>query len=196
MDSTTLLELVRSLRKGAHRIDWSTKDIKYLRDNAGVLPMREIYKHLKRSKNSVDWMSRHLGVSLRCFKTKLKWCPVCAKWRSTVSPKTGQCRVCSKRKNLMDGEWRVSDALMQLTPEQRLIYDDEESSRGKRRVPPKPTKIKVSPKNRYKYAKEEERYTIALEAWEIKCLDLDIDANKTRLKRIRKKLGTNPRINS
>lgn len=183
------------MRKGAHRIDWSTKDIKYLRDNAGVLPMREICKHLKRSASSVKTEACRMGISLRCFKQKLKWCPVCAKWRSTVSPKTGQCRVCSKRKNLMDGEWRVSDALMQLTPAQRLIYDEEESSRGKRRVPPKPIKMKVSPRNRYKCAKEEERYTIALEAWEIKCLDLDIDANKTRLKRIRRKLGTNPRKN-
>lgn len=164
-----------------------------MRKYAGVLTRREICRHLKRSTKSVKRKSERLGVSLRCFKTKLNWCPVCAKWRSTVSPKTGKCRVCSKRKSLMDGEWRVSDALAQLTPEQRLIYEEEESKRGKRRVPPRPIKMQVSPENRYKFAKEEERYAIAIEAWEIKCLDLDIDANKSRLKRIREKLGTNPR---
>lgn len=184
------------MRKGARRRDWSTKDLEYLRDNAGVVPMRDICRHLKRSKNSVDWMSRHIGVSLRCYRRTLEWCPSCAKWRSTVSPRTGQCRVCSKRKSLVDGEWRISDALAQLTPEQRSRYEEEEVKRGKRRMPVKPKKMFVSPRNRYRRAKEEERYAIALERWEIKCIDLDIDANKTRLKRIREKLGTNPRKKS
>lgn len=196
MDFTTSLELVRSLRKGAHRIDWSTKDIKYLRDNAGVLPMREICKHLKRSKNSVDWMARHIGVSLRCYKRKMSWCPVCATWRSTLSDKTGMCRVCSKKKMLEDGEMRVSQELEKLTLEQRAEYNDQEVHRRTRRIPLKPIKLKVDPKNHYKYAKEEERYLREIEAWEIKCLDLRIDANKTRLKRIRQKSGSNPRKNS
>lgn len=94
------------------------------------------------------------------------------------------------------GYKNTRDALAQLTQEQRLIYEEEESKRGKRRMPPRPVKMQVSPKNRYKFVKEEERYAIAVEAWEIKCLDLDIDANKTRLKRICQKLGTNPRKKS
>lgn len=184
------------MRKGARRIDWSTKDLKYLRDNAGIIPMRQICKHLKRSKNSVDWMARHIGVSLRCYKRKMSWCPVCATWRSTLSDKTGMCRVCSKKKMLEDGEMRVSQELEKLTLEQRAEYNDQEVHRRTRRIPPKPIKLKVDPKNHYKYAKEEERYLREIEAWEIKCLDLRIDANKTRLKRIRQKSGSNPRKNS
>lgn len=184
------------MRKGARRIDWSTKDLKYLRDNAGIIPMRQICKHLKRSKNSVDWMARHIGVSLRCYKRKMSWCPVCATWRSTLSDKTGMCRVCSKKKMLEDGEMRVSQELEKLTLEQRAEYNDQEVHRRTRCIPLKPIKLKVDPKNHYKYAKEEERYLREIEAWEIKCLDLRIDANKTRLKRIRQKSGSNPRKNS
>lgn len=193
---TTSLGLVRSLRKGARRLDWSTKDLKYLRDNAGIIPMRQICKHLKRSKNSVDWMARHIGVSLRCYKRKMSWCPVCATWRSTLSDKTGMCRVCSKKKMLEDGEMRVSQELEKLTLKQRAEYNEQEVHRRTRRIPLKPIKLKVDHKNHYKYAKEEERYLREIEAWEIKCLDLRIDANKTRLKRIRQKSGSNPRKNS
>lgn len=184
------------MRKGARRLDWSTKDLKYLRDNAGIIPMRQICKHLKRSKNSVDWMARHIGVSLRCYKRKMSWCPVCATWRSTLSDKTGMCRVCSKKKMLEDGEMRVSQELEKLTLKQRAEYNEQEVHRRTRRIPLKPIKLKVDHKNHYKYAKEEERYLREIEAWEIKCLDLRIDANKTRLKRIRQKSGSNPRKKS
>lgn len=184
------------MRKGARRNDWSTKDLRYLRDNAGVLSIREICKHLKRSRVSVEQQAKHMHLSLRCFKRHMQWCPVCATWRSSISDRTGQCRVCAKRKMYEDGETRVSQALANLTLGQRIEYDEQEARRGTRRFPKRPTKQVVSPTNRYKYAKAEESYLIELEAWEIKCLDLRIDANKSRLKRIRKKLGTNPRKNS
>lgn len=104
--------------------------------------------------------------------------------------------MCSKKKMLEDGEMRVSQELGKLTLEQRAEYNDQEVHRCTRRIPLKPIKLKVDPKNHYKYAKEEERYLREIEAWEIKCLDLRIDANKTRLKRIRQKSGSNSRKNS
>lgn len=180
------------MRKGARRIDWTTKELNYLRDNACILSARQICKHLKRSKSSVECQARRMGLSLRCYKQKLQWCPMCANWRATVSPKTGICRVCSKRQMLEAGEDRVSEALEQLSIDQRAEYNDQEVHRISK-MPPKPTKKKVDTKSRYLSAKEEERYAREIEAWQIKCIDLRIDANKTRLRRIREKSGTNPR---
>lgn len=181
------------LRKGAHLHSWTTKDEQYLRNNAGLIPADKIGKHLGRSTKSVRRKAESMGLSLRCFKSELKWCPSCAKMRASVSPVTGICRVCSKQHNKEEGEWRVSKALEQLTQEERIEYARQEARRGRRHMPPKPVKRVINPKHRYLYTKEEDRYAREVELWEIRCLDLDINANKTRLKRIREKLGTNPR---
>lgn len=179
-------------RKGAKQRGWTSGELAFLRDCAGKMPRREICRTLKRSKNSVEMKSRCLGVSLRCFRSQLEWCPVCATLRSHLSPSTGQCRVCSKRKQYDKGECRVSEALEQLTPKERLIYEEEEAKRGSRKLPRKPLKP-LRQGSLYERQKTEEAYLLAIERWEIRCLDLKIDANKTRLKRIREKTGSNPR---
>lgn len=183
-------------RKGARQSSWTTTDEQFLLKYAGVLTRREICYELRRGRKSVEHKAKRLGLSLRCFKSKLTWCDKCAKWRTSISPATGHCRVCAKRDMLARSEQRVSDALQHLSLNQRTVYLQEESHRGTRHMPPKPLKQTSTVGSLYSRKKAEELYQKDLEAWEISCLDLLINANKTRLKRIRQKLGTNPRKKS
>lgn len=178
----------------AQRRFWSTKEVKYLREHAGLVSVDHMAKKLKRSTKSVRRKAEKLGISTRYYNSKMQWCPRCAQLRSTVSPITGICRVCAKREQYELGEQRVSRALKQLTPSKRAEYRRQESRRGSS-VPPKPIKREVNPKYRYSYAVNEARFAREMEAWEIKYYDLRINANKKRLQRIREKLGTNPRKN-
>jgi len=185
------------LRKGARRIDWSTKDLKYLRDNAGLIPISKISKHLGKSPKAIQRKAETLGLSTRYFNSTLAWCPNCAHMRTEINPHTGVCRVCSKQKQLDKSEQRISEALAQLPFEQRSVLEHFELSRGSE-IPPKPVMKKVSTKPRYRYRRNREliRYERELELWEIKYLDRRINANKKRLERIRMRLGTNPRKKS
>lgn len=182
-------------RKGDKQVNWTTKEEHFLRENAGLLTRREICHELKKSRYAVEQKASRLGLSLRCFTTKLTWCDNCATWRTSVSPVSGHCRVCAKREMLERSEQRVSDALALLNFKQRTIYLREESNRGRRNPPPKPIKRGTPVCTSYARKKAEEDYLCELERWEIVCLDQQINANKTRLKRIRQKLGTNPRKN-
>lgn len=183
-------------RKGAKQFGWTTADEQFLLKYAGVLTRREICRELKRSRKSVEHKAKRLGISLRCFVSKLTWCNNCATWRTTVSERTGYCRVCAKREMLARSEQRVSDELAHLNFNQRTIYLNEEAHRGTRQPPPKPVKQPSTVGSLYNRKKAEEQYQKDLERWEIACLDQLINANKTRLKRIRQKLGTNPRKKS
>lgn len=174
---------------------WTTLEEQFLRKYAGVLTRREICYELRRSTQSVKTKAKRLGISLRCFKSKLTWCDQCAKWRTSISPVTGHCRVCAKRDMLARSEERVSEALQYLNLDQRTVYLQEEAHRGTRQMPPKPLKQASTVGSLYAHKKAEELYQKDLESWEISCLDLLTNANKTRLKRIRQKLGTNPRKN-
>ena len=87
-------------RKGAKQQGWTTSDEQFLFKYAGVLTRREICRELKRSTESVRSKAKRYGISLRCFVSKLTWCNNCATWRSSVSDRTGYCRVCAKREML------------------------------------------------------------------------------------------------
>ena len=183
-------------RKGAKQHGWTTAEEQYLLDNAGVLTRREICRHLRRSAKSVKHKAERLGVSLRCYSSKLTWCNQCATWRTTVSERTGYCRVCAKREMLERSEKRVSDELAHLSFNQHTLYLNEEAHRGTRKLPSKPEKQASTVGSLYARNKAEEQYLKDVERWEVACLDQLINANKTRLKRIRQKLGTNPRKKS
>lgn len=183
-------------RKWAKQSAWTTKEEQFLLDNAGILTRREICRELKRSTESVRNKAKRYGISLRCFVGKLTWCNNCATWRTTVSERTGYCRVCAKREMLARSEQRVSDALAHLNFNQRTVYLNEESHRGTRKLPSKPEKQASVVGSLYARKKAEEQYLKDVERWEVACLDQLINANKTRLKRIRQKLGTNPRKKS
>lgn len=180
-------------RRGSKQQGWTTADEQFLLKYAGVLTRREICLELRRSSESVKTKAKRLGVSLRCFVSRLTWCDRCATWRTSVSDRTGHCRVCAKRDMLERSEQRVSGALSRLSIEQRAVYLREEPKRGVRKLPPKPLKQASTVGSLYARKKAEEQHLRDLERWEVACIDMLINANKTRLKRIRQKLGTNPR---
>lgn len=180
------------MRRGAKGVHWTTSDIEFLRDNAGVLSRREICLHLKRSKDSVKWMARQIGVSLRCHKSRLQWCNTCATWRATVSPNTGECAVCRKREQLSKAKARTADAYRSLSADQRSVYAESMTSRSTKHRK-RPVKRASNPMSRYDRAKAHDDYMRDLERWEIDYLDREINAEKTLLKRMREKVGSNPR---
>lgn len=184
------------MRKGFKRIDWTTADIEFLRENAGILTKREICFELKKSKKSVERKAESLGISLRVHNRKLQWCALCASWRATVSPRTGICTVCRKREQLRNHKVTAADCYGRLTPAQKLDYEKNEAKRGTRKMPKRPRKTSSDPMSRYQRAKAQEQYLRDVERWEIACLKLQIDAAKQDVKRMREKLGENPRKKS
>lgn len=181
-------------RKGSAQRPWTTDEIDRLRDMAGRLPRRDICRELKRSSGAVKMAAKRLGLSLRCCRTRLVWCDECAGWRSAVD-KNGRCRVCRMREQLAGREAACVEVYASMTPRQRAAYDDQETKRGTRpsSLGPRPKRRESCPVSRYERDKAETAYLLALEEWEHRRLLLPYNAAKTRLKRMREVLGTNPR---
>ncbi len=182
----------------APRRAWTTREVAFLLDSAGKLPLRSICKKLGRTRRSVESMASKLNrsganITLRCWSTKLIWCDECATWRTGLDDKTGRCRVCTARVQLQGRENACARELKMMTPQQRHVYERTEAQRRTRKPPARPQKSQSCPMSRYERSKAEERYLIELEEWEYRCLKLRYDAAKTRLRRMREKTGRNPR---
>ena len=174
---------------------WTTDELEQLKSMAGRLPRREICRSLRRSRKSVQRMAERLGLSLRCYKSQLVWCVECASWRSRISPKTGQCRVCQMRDQLAGREEACAEVWEQMNAEQRAIYSNAEALRSTRTtsLAPRPRKQASCPVSLYQRRKAEERYLLDLEEWEYRRVLLPYNAAKKRLQRMRQHLGQNPR---
>ena len=185
-------------RKGARQQAWTTEEITQLQDMAGRLSRREICRSLKRTRKSVQCMADRLGLSLRCYQSRLVWCVECASWRSRVSPKTGRCRVCQMREQLRGREDACTQVLEQMSEKQRRTYLDAESLRHTRStsLEPRPQKRASCPVSMYERAKAEEQYLLDLEEWEYRRVLLPYNAAKKRLQRMREHVGDNPRKKS
>ena len=181
-------------RKGSSQRPWTTDEVEALRSMAGRVTRREICRQLKRSRKSVEHAAARLGLSLRCYVSKLVWCDECAIWRSRID-KDGRCRVCAMRERLAGREAACAEALAAMTPEQRAVYDENEAKRGTRRFParPKPRIAGSCPISRYERERAKAAYLLDIEEWEHRRLKLPYDAAKTRLRRMREVTGTNPR---
>lgn len=182
------------MRKGSKRQNWTLGEIRFLKANAGKIPQEEIQRTLNRSAKAIDHMASRLGLSLRFYTSSLVWCPRCATWRTSLNARTGNCPVCTKHEQLLKGEWRISQSLKKLDEAQRITYLNQETRRGPRSIPSKPTRKQAHHRqSAYQAAKAEELYLIEIEKWELRCLELRINADKKRLERIRAKSGDNPR---
>lgn len=179
-------------RNGAKQRPWTTAEIAFLKDSAGLVPRREICRRLHRGKRAVENKAQQLGLSLRCHVPKLAWCDDCATWRGYLDA-DGRCRVCRMKDQLQGREAACADAMAAMDPTTRRIYEDAETKRQSRRLPLKPRKHESCPMSRYERSKAETRYLLDIEDWQYQCLKLQYDAAKTRLRRMREKTGTNPR---
>lgn len=185
-------------RDGTPRRAWTTREVAFLMESAGKLPLRTICRRLGRSERSVESMASKLNrsgarLTLKCWSSKLVWCNECATWRTGIDDKTGRCRVCTMREHLEGREEACALELSMMAPEQRLVYERTEMQRRTRRILERPKKRESCPMSRYERSKAEERYLIDIEEWEYRTLKLRYDAAKTRLRRMREKTGRNPR---
>ena len=179
-------------RKGSSQRPWTTDELDRLADMAGRLPLRDICRDLRRSKRAVETAALRLGLSLRCYRKRLVWCDECASWRSSLN-NDGRCRVCAIREGLAGREAACSEAMAAMTARQRSVYVASESKRLTRRYPPRPQKRPCCTTSRYQKDKAEADHLLATEEWEYRRLKLPYDAAKTRLRRMREVIGTNPR---
>lgn len=122
---------------------WTTGDLKRVAELAGTMPERELRRRLKLSRNQLKYAVnrlRSLGVAVttRYYEPQLETCPVCGCRRATLG-KDGICEPCRLKRQLEEIEWRVSELMARLTPEQRAVYEKSEAQRESRADPmPKP----------------------------------------------------------
>ena len=177
-------------RTGEHHTPWATSDIRYLRENAGHVPIAELARHLKRSQQAIRSRACILGVSIRCYRRTRVWCDQCATWRTALDS-DGRCPICRLRDQLQAVEGRISDELQAAPEDVRELYARTESLRA--------SAVKSVPMGEWREGSEYDRmrvqevYLRNVEEAERATLQRMVDACKTRLKRIREKRGTNPR---
>ena len=175
---------------------WTTGDLKRVAELAGTMPERELRRRLKLSRNQLKYAVnrlRNLGVAVttRYYEPQLETCPVCGCRRATLG-KDGICEPCRLKRQLEEIEWRVSELMARLTPEQRAVYEKSEAQRESRADPmpkPRPT----DGLDGYERAKASEEHDAAMEAWAAAYLKRRVKAAQKRKERIQEKVNENDR---
>ena len=175
---------------------WTTGDLKRVAELAGTMPERELRRRLKLSRNQLKYAVnrlRSLGVAVttRYYEPQLETCPVCGCRRATLG-KDGICEPCRLKRQLEEIEWRVSELIARLTPEQRAVYEKSEAQRESRADPmPKPRP--ADGLDGYERAKASEEHDAAMEAWAAAYLKRRVKAAQKRKERIQEKVNENDR---
>lgn len=182
------------MRAGARRSDWTSEDVRFLLDNAGRMPQREICRRLRRSSEAVKQMAKRLRmqgytVCLRYWEPTTVTCPACGR-ASATAYETGICRPCTLRRRLAATEGQISDLLRRLPADVRAIYEDTEAEKGSRTFDPMPRRpTYTDPPTRYRRRRDEDFYDRAMEQWEARRVERQLKAAQKRKERIRRKLG-------
>ena len=177
----------------ANRRPWSAREVRYLLDNAGNVPQREICRNLRRSSESVKQMAKRLraqgyDVDLRYYEPHTVTCPSCGR-KSTTARETGMCRPCMLRRRLAATEGGISDLMQRLPPEARAIYEETEAEKGSRVYDPMPMPPTYQARpTRYQRRRNDEEYDRALEQWEARLLHRELKAAQKRKERIQRRL--------
>lgn len=177
------------MRKGASRNDWTLSEERFLIDNAGRIPKREICELLKRSSASVRRKAEELrkqgvNVNLRYYRPTMEPCPSCGNLSATID-RHGICEPCRRREQLASIEARIAGLLPMLTPEQRDKYERTESQL-KSRVDPIPEPPITDGLTQWQKAYREEQYAKVVEAVVSANLRREIKARQKRKERIEK----------
>lgn len=186
-------------RKGVTQTPWTTEDIRYLLEHAGIDSKRSICRHLKRSSDAVKTKARDLrrqgyALDLRTYKPLTAICPKCGCARSiegTWTTRSGFCQVCKARDELEEARWRQAEAFRALAPSQRAQFDRRGESESALPARPKHSStFGVAPN---KARRLEELHAIEVERWELRCLEMRKNAVKSKTRRMRAVTGTQPR---
>lgn len=173
------------MRRGSKTRPWTCSEVERLGALAGKATRREICRELRRSRMSVQKKAARLGLSLRVRKWRLVWCVECATWRTRLNA-SGRCRVCQLRANAEKEAARCADEYAAMTPQQRAAFDAQDARRGPVKRRPKVPSVGI----------DEQEHLERVEAWEAEWWQRVYDAEKSRLRRLRKANGTNPRKKS
>lgn len=179
------------MRKNASARPWTTSEERYLVENAGRIPKRDICKHLKRSAASVRHKAAELrdqgvAIDLRCYQADAATCPACGALRATID-QTGFCEPCRRQNQLTDIESRIANLLPYLPPEERSIYSDTEAERESR-IDAKPQAPDVSRLSHYQADRLMALWELDTEQWLISNLKRRVKAAQKRKERIQEKL--------
>lgn len=181
------------MRAGASRNEWTVDEIRFLLDNAGRMPQREICRRLRRSYKAVERMASRLrkqghAIDLRHYQPTTTICPSCGR-RSATAMETGICRPCTLRRRLAATEGQIARLMVKLPPEVRAIYEDTEAEIGSRTFDPMPrTPTYTAPPTLYRRLRDEEAHDIAMEEWEARRIHRELKAAQKRKERILRKV--------
>lgn len=172
--------------------DWTTADERYLRENAGIKPKREICRRLKRSSKSVErkahaMRKRGEAICLRSFRPTLDTCPSCGRLSANLG-KEGICEPCRRREQLDAINARISELWPLLSQEDRDTYERTEAETDTSRRDPRPKRPDTSGLSQYHRLKAEEVYATELERWATRNVMREIKRVQKRKERIEKKV--------
>lgn len=161
---------------------WSTKDVRWLIENAGKMPRHELATRLGRTERAVEGMALRLAkggvpVSLRYREPpRTLACSSCGR-QSASAWVTGTCSPCRLRRRIAAVEGQTAELLARLPPSERATYEESEVQRASR-TPPRPVRGRS----------DEDAYQRALERWEEECLTRRLRAAQKRKERIARKV--------
>lgn len=173
------------------RRPWSTSEARYLLDNAGRVPKRDICRHLKRGSKAVERKAHHLrqqgeALDLRCHVPRLATCPACGRLSGHLGEE-GICEPCRRADQLAGVHARIAELLALLPPEERAVYEQTEAEVESRRDPlprPPPT----DGLSYYARARAEEAHALAVEEALTRNLLREVKAAQKRKERVEKKV--------
>lgn len=182
------------MQEARNRDPFSPDDLEAILQWAGVRSVDSIAYALGRSAEEVDNAAFLIGLDTRLECPDLVWCDECATWRTSVSERTGRCRVCEMHHRTEGREAACAEALASMTPEQRALYVSTESRRQGFKPPQRIPPLAIPDGATEREAEAiKARHAAAVEEWEYRRAKLLYDATKTRLRRMREKIGANPR---
>lgn len=182
-----------TMRAGSAKRPWTAREVRFLLDNAGAMPQRDICRNLKRSAKAVERMASRLRmqgyeIDLRYYEPQTMTCPACGR-RSATARETGICRPCTLRRRLAATEGAISDLMRRLPADARAIYEETEAEKGSRVYDPMPKPPAYSnPPTRYQRRKDEEAHDRAMEQWEARRIHRELKAAQKRKERIQRRL--------
>lgn len=179
------------MRKGARCRPWSVSEVRYLVENAGRMPKRDICRHLRRSSRSVECKAYHLrgegvAIDLRHHVPRLSTCPACGRLSSRMG-RDGICEPCRRRAQLAEVHARIAELMALLPPEERATYEATEAEVESRRdpMPPSPVTAGLSA---YARDRAEEAHAIACEEALTRNILREVKAAQKRKERVEKKV--------
>lgn len=162
-------------------------------NNAGFHSVQTMASYLCRPVDDVELLLATVGLDGVLLCPEVKQCPACGVWRTSFY--RGKCRICSLRDSIAAAESKCAEVFELLPPEIKETYSRAEVFRSPRvfDAAPKPPERKsgISPIQK---RLDLVAYTVAVEQFETNRLQRTYGAVRQRLKRMREKIGANPRL--